>query len=123
MQKVLLVEDEKDLRLILIKILEKEGFKVEGVSRGKDAIKKLNNQIWQAVVLDLKLPDMNGLEVLRKTKKEIYSPPQVIIISAYGSSQVRREAKELGCFAFLDKPFRIKRFLQLIREAIKKERR
>ncbi len=112
-RNILIIDDEKDLCWLLSNILQSKGYIVstahtisDGIARAKEAPDLL--------FLDLKLPDGDGMELLPRIR-EITPQTLVIIISAYGSEEKRREAKDRGGYSFIDKPFTEGKILETIR--------
>lgn len=102
-KNILIIDDEQDLCWLLSNILTIKGYNVSianTISEGIGYLKRTPDLVF----LDLKLPDGNGMNILPKIK-EITPQTFVIIISAYGSGEIREEAKEKGVHGFIDKPF------------------
>ncbi len=111
---ILIIEDEKDLCEILSDILNHKGYNVAVANTKREGIASLKKQHPQLVFLDLKLPDGDGMKLLPKIKKA--SPRTTMnVISAYGSNEVREEAKKRGVYSFIDKPFTERQILRSIR--------
>jgi DNA-binding NtrC family response regulator len=100
---ILVVEDDKHQRDIIKTILLKEGFYVEDVGTGKQAVELVKNTSFDIVLTDLRLPDMEGTEILKEVKSQ-NRPCHVIIVTAYGSIPSAIEATRLGAFHYLEKP-------------------
>ncbi|MCX7858271.1 MAG: sigma-54 dependent transcriptional regulator [Deltaproteobacteria bacterium] len=115
--KILLVEDDPNQRQIIRTILQKEGFYVEDVGEGKKAIELIKNNGFDLVVTDLRLPDMDGIEVVKAAKAD-GNPCHVIIITAYGSIPSAVEATKMGVFYYLEKPFDKNQLLIIVNNAI-----
>jgi DNA-binding NtrC family response regulator len=103
-QRVLIVDDERNIRLTLRGALEAIGLEVEAVFQGEEALQKLAEQSYDAMILDLRLPGMDGLAVLQQVA-ERFAGTKVIIITAYGTVEAVVEAMKLGAVDFLQKPF------------------
>ncbi|MEO0160980.1 MAG: sigma-54 dependent transcriptional regulator [candidate division WOR-3 bacterium] len=101
--KLLLVEDEQAQRALLKRILEKEGYIVSEAEDGKRAIELFTNEDFDIVLLDQRLPDMSGIEVIEKLK-EISPIVPVIMITAYANVQDAVKAMKMGAFHYLNKP-------------------
>ena len=114
--KVLLVDDEEGYAHILSKRLTKRNFDVTTALSGADGIKALRRHDFDAAVLDLKMDDMDGLEVLKVFKKMV---PElaVIMLTGHGSEQAASEGIEFGAFDYLTKPCEIEELAEKIREA------
>ncbi len=118
---ILVVEDEEVSLKYLLRILEKEGFYVEGVSTGKEAIERIKKASYDLVLLDLRLPDVNGLELLSEIKK-LDGEIDVIIITAYGSIETAVAAIKAGASDYLTKPLEIDELLLKINNLFEKKR-
>ncbi|MDH5680943.1 MAG: sigma-54 dependent transcriptional regulator [Spirochaetota bacterium] len=103
MKKVLIIDDEKIIRDSYIKILKAYGFKPVESNNVKQALELFTSDRPSAVILDLKMPDADGVDVLQDLKKIDHSVP-VIIVSAYGSIPTAVEAMKLGAYDFIPKP-------------------
>jgi DNA-binding NtrC family response regulator len=101
---ILIVDDEKNIRLTLSSALEALTISADTASTGEEALQKLAEKPFKLMLLDLKLPGMDGLEVLRQVNDK-YPEMKVIMITAYGSIEVAVEAMRIGAVDFLQKPF------------------
>ncbi len=101
--RILVVEDDRDFRELLLSHLISCGYQVEGASHGEEALSLLEEKDFSLVLLDLLLPDMNGIEVLRWIKENL-SLTEVIVITGHGTIRTAVEAMKLGAFDFLTKP-------------------
>ena len=117
MEKILIVDDEKNMRLILNKILSKEGYEIYRAENGNQALKEVKKSSPDLVLLDLKLPDINGIEVLEKIKQHDNSII-VIILTAYGDIKNAVEAMKLGAYDYLKKPFDNEEMILVIKKAL-----
>jgi DNA-binding response OmpR family regulator len=102
--RVLIVDDERNIRLTLRGALEAIGLEADAVFRGEEALQRLTEKCYAVMILDLRLPGMDGLSVLRQVSEK-YAGMKVIIITAYGSVDAVIEAMKLGAVDFLQKPF------------------
>ncbi len=114
---ILVVEDDRNQRGIIRTILTKEGFYVEDVGTGRAAVDLLMRCSFDLVLTDLKLPDMEGTEVLKEVRAQ-NRPCQVIIITAYGSIPSAIEATKMGAFYYLEKPFEKDQLLLVLHNAL-----
>jgi DNA-binding NtrC family response regulator len=114
--KVLLVDDEDDFLKTLTQRLEVRGLKVTGATRGEEAVDLVDKQEFDAIVIDLAMPGMDGLETLKHIK-ENHPEAEIIMLSGQGSIKKSTEAMKLGAEDFLEKPVDIKELLQKIAEA------
>jgi len=101
---ILVVDDEKNIRLTMSQSLEPLGIKVQTAVNGEEALQKLRQDQFGLVFLDLKMPGMDGMEVLRRIKED-WPKVRVIIITAHGSIESAVEAMKLGAVDFIQKPF------------------
>jgi DNA-binding NtrC family response regulator len=119
--KLLLVDDEIKFAKVLFKRLSKRNMDVTTAFSGEEAIQALRRVDFDAAVLDLKMPDMDGLEVLKIFKK-MYPKMEVIILSGHDSEQSAREGMEYGAFDYLAKPCDIEHLIDTIRKSISARR-
>ena len=118
---MLVVDDEGDIRASLRMILEYEGYEVSEAGTGEEALQRLESQHPDAVVLDVKMPRMDGLEVLARVRESDATLP-VIVMSGHGTIQTAVEATRLGAFDFLEKPLGRDRVLVVLRNALEQAR-
>ena len=102
-QRILIVEDESNIRLMLRTCLELEGYQVEEATHGQEALEVIKRQAPDIILLDLSIPVLSGMEILKRLKK-MEAAPAVIILTAYGSVPNVVEAIKLGAIEFLEKP-------------------
>jgi DNA-binding NtrC family response regulator len=114
---ILVVEDDNNQRGIIKTILMKEGFFVEDVDLGRRAIDLLKTNSFDVVLTDLRLPDVDGTEVIREVKA-LNKICHVIVITAFGSIPSAIEATKLGAFYYLEKPFEKDQLLLVINNAM-----
>ncbi|MEA2022502.1 MAG: response regulator, partial [Candidatus Caldatribacteriota bacterium] len=118
MRKILVIDDEQNIRKMLIRVLSPEGFIVKEADNGLEALKRLQKESYSLVLLDLKMPGLNGIETLKKIRENDLNLP-VIMMSAYGSIHEAVEAMKLGALDYLIKPFDIEELKIMIKRAIK----
>ncbi len=117
MSTILIVDDDDQLRLSFQKLLAEEGYTVESAAAGEAAVKKVENRAPDLVILDMRLPGMNGLEAFRSIHRREPKLP-VIIMTAFGTTENAIEATKLGAFDYVLKPFEIPAMLTVIRQAL-----
>ena len=106
-KRIILVVDDEEADLELFRtILEKEGYMVLTADKGKDGLDQVRREKPNLVILDLKMPDMSGIAVLREIKK-FDENTEVIIITGYGAMKSARMAMRLGAYEYITKPFDI----------------
>jgi CheY-like chemotaxis protein len=122
--KVLIVDDEETLTWSMTKTLEKDSGKYELViaNTGAEALNVLKKDPIDVVVTDIRMPDINGLELLSIIRKQ-YPSTKVIIMTAYGSPEVHKEATRRGSYFYLEKPFEISDIRTHILKALEEEKR
>ncbi len=101
---ILLIEDEKITRITLTDVLREKGWSVEAAATGKEGLEWLERRTFDVVVTDLRLPKMNGLDVLKHIKEKS-ADTVVIMMTAYGSVETAVQALKAGAFDYLTKPF------------------
>lgn len=105
--KVLVVDDEPDMRWAIVKALERNGYDTREASSGEDALEQISRNTYHLVILDYRMPGMNGMSTLEQIKKE--SPEsRVIFMTAHGNDDLAMKSLELGADDFLHKPFDMK---------------
>lgn len=117
--KVLLVDDEQEFVQTLAERLNTRNYGSYPVFDGEQAMELLGNETPDVMVLDLKMPGMGGVEVLRKTK-EAHPDVAIIVLTGHGSADDKKQCMELGAFAYLNKPVDIAELTEIIDEAHKK---
>ena len=103
--KILVVEDEAMMRNLLLKILESEGYKVVLASSAHEALEKLDQDKFDLMLSDVKMPGMNGFELL-ETVKSKWADMAVIVMTGYGDAYTIKEALVKGADEYLSKPFK-----------------
>jgi DNA-binding NtrC family response regulator len=116
-KKVLLVEDEAVLRESVRDWLVEDGYDVECVETGEEALEKIKEEEFGVIVLDLRLPGIDGLQVFEHAK-ELKPETKGVIITAYPSKESREKAKRLGLLDYLAKPFKVEDLEKLITQAL-----
>jgi DNA-binding NtrC family response regulator len=118
--KILIVDDDENIRKALIAVLEDEGYTVDSVDTGKKGIEKTQTEFFNIALIDVRLPDMEGTEVLLKMQET--SPTlRKIIITGYPTLQNAVAAVNKGANAYVMKPFDLEKMIQTIEEQLKKQ--
>ncbi|MFN5134842.1 MAG: sigma-54-dependent transcriptional regulator, partial [Chitinophagaceae bacterium] len=120
MRTILIVDDEKAIRKTLTEILSYEGYKIDDAENGEEALKKLKERSYDVVLCDIKMPKVDGLEFLEKSKK-INPDVPIIMISGHGTIETAVEAVKKGAFDYVAKPPDLNRLLITIRNALDKQ--
>jgi two-component system OmpR family response regulator len=110
---LLIVDDSQELSDVISEYLENHGFRIDTTTKSLDAIKLLENNLYDAVVSDIHMPEMDGLELMAAIKSKYKGLP-VVLITGYSVSEARRIALEKGADAFVAKPFHMKELLEVI---------
>jgi DNA-binding response OmpR family regulator len=123
LKRVLIVDDEETLTWSMARSLSKDKDKYEVIiaNNGKEALDLLKKNPIDLVISDIKMPDINGLDLLVKIKKE-YPQTRVIIMTAYGSFDVQKEANRRGSLYYIEKPFEISDIRKIIIDLIGKKK-
>ena len=119
MAKILIVDDEKSIRTTLREILEYEKYVVDEAEDGEKGLRKLLNNYYDVVLLDIKMPKKDGLEVLEAMKMADLDTP-AIMISGHGNLETAVESVKNGAFDYIAKPPDLNRLLITIRNALDK---
>jgi DNA-binding NtrC family response regulator len=114
--RLLIVDDEKDLVTYMSKRFAREGFKVSSFTRGVEAIEAARTQVFDMAVVDLKMPEMDGVEVQRKLK-ELQPFLQVVVLTGHGSFDTALESGRTQAFRYLHKPYEFSGLLEILHEA------
>ena len=115
--RILIADDEANIRRVLGAILEREGYEVTTVANGREALAAMNPEV-AAVITDLKMPEMDGMALLRQLGADHPDVP-VVMITAHGSVESAVEAVKLGAFDYLEKPFEQEQIQQIVTKAVR----
>ncbi len=118
--KVLMVDDEEDFVKTLAERMQMRDLDSDVAFSGEAALQIVEDQIPDVMVLDLKMPGIDGLEVLRRVRKA-YPQVQVVMLTGHGSEKDEAEARRLGAFAYLQKPVDIEKLIITLKNAYKKK--
>ncbi|MEO6000102.1 MAG: sigma-54 dependent transcriptional regulator [Chitinophagaceae bacterium] len=119
MSNILIIDDEKSIRKTLGEILSYEGYKIDEASDGEEGLKKFKEKTYDVVLCDIKMPKLDGLDFLEKSR-EINADVPIIMISGHGTIETAVEAVKKGAFDYVAKPPDLNRLLITIRNAIDK---
>ena len=118
MRKILIIDDQPGIRLLLNEVFKKEGYTPLLAANGMEALKIFEEELVDCVLLDMKIPGMNGLEILEHLKAKNKRIP-VIMMTAYGEQELIDEAMKLGASNYFTKPFNIFEVLEEVNEILK----
>ncbi len=119
--RILVVDDERSMREVLFSMLKKEGYDVAVADGGEVAIETARREAFDAVITDVRMPKVDGLQVLRAIK-ELSPNTVVIVITAFGSSETAVEAMKLGAYDYITKPFKYDEVTLNIKRALERKR-
>lgn len=114
--KLLIADDEHEFASTLVARLEMRNFMVKMVNSGHDALEAVDEDKPDVLLLDLKMPDLDGLEVLARLR-ERHKDLKVIILTGHGSFEAGREGMELGAYDYLMKPIELGKLIDVVRSA------
>jgi len=120
-EKILVIDDEAGIRSSLKGILEDENYEVKTVEKGEEGFNLLKRQNFDLVLLDIWLPEMNGIELLQKIKT-MEENTQVIMISGHGTIETAVKATKLGAYDFLEKPLTLEKVVLTVKNALKQKK-
>jgi len=116
-ESILVVDDDAEIRETLSSVLESEGYLVEAVKNGKEAVKACETAYFDVALIDMELPDMNGIEILRRLKEK--QPRMImIIITGFASLENAVKAVNEGAHGFVLKPFNVGELLKMVRKRL-----
>ena len=113
--KILIVDDHPAIRSTMADVLIEEGFETEIAQDGEIALNKCSTESFDFVLIDVQMPKLNGVEVFREIKKSNKPLPKFIFFSAYSIPELKKDAEDLGCLAFLEKPIELGKVISLIK--------
>ncbi|MFC5793758.1 response regulator [Thalassorhabdus alkalitolerans] len=115
MPKILIVDDQYGIRVLLKEILHKDGYEVFQAANGMQALELAEKEKPDLVLLDMKIPGMDGIEILRRLKEKDQSI-RVVMMTAYGELSMIQDAKSLGALTHIANPFDIEELRESIKE-------
>jgi len=117
-KRILVVDDEENARIGLSRLLAKEGFIVDSVSNGYEALNYLRQQDVNLIVTDINMPEMNGINFLKELNKS-FPKSNVIMVTAYGGVESYIEAMNLGAFEYINKPVKMDELKSILKKIFK----
>jgi DNA-binding NtrC family response regulator len=118
---ILIVDDEREVQEILRNLLEEHGYRTIGATTAERALQRIDDDVYDLVITDLKLDDMSGMDVL-KAAKQTSPPVEVIMITGYGTVESAVEAMKLGAFDYITKPWNTDELLVRVERALARKR-
>jgi DNA-binding NtrC family response regulator len=120
MGKILVIDDERPIRRTLCEILEFEKFEVDQAENGEEGLIMAQKKEYDVILCDIKMPKMDGIEVLEKIK-ELEHDSTIVMISGHGTIETAVDALKKGAFDYIPKPPDLNRLLVTVRNAINKK--
>ena len=122
MARILVVDDEEGIRSFLAEALESEGHQVVQAADGERALRLLAERGFELLITDLKMPGLDGLELMRRVRAE-QPELEIVMLTAHGTVETAVEAMKLGAFDYLQKPIDVDVLAEKIKQASAKSRR
>ncbi len=122
MAKLLVVDDEKNLRLVVQKEMSRQGHDVATAADGEAAWEELEKQDFDVLLCDINMPRLDGIGLLRRTREKSQNPPEVIMLTGQATVETAIQAMKLGAYDYLTKPYRIAELSALVTQAAEKQR-
>jgi len=119
MNRVLIVDDEKSMRELLLIMLKKEGYAVSAADNGEHALQAIRNDIYDLIITDIRMPNIDGIELLKEVK-DLSPETVVIVITAYASTETAVDAMKLGAYDYITKPFKNEEIRLVVQKALEK---
>ena len=120
-KRLLIVDDETNMRHMLASLLHKSGYQVDEASDGSAALKMVDRVLYDFILCDLKMPNMDGMTFLKSARDKL-SATTVIMMSAYGTIDTAVEAMKLGAYDFISKPFKVDEVRLIFKKAEEREK-
>jgi len=119
-KRLLIIDDEENMRHMLSSLLKKSGYRVDTASNGKEALEMVDQTLYDFILCDLKMPDITGMEFFEIARDKLWATT-VIMMSAYGSIDIAVEAMKKGAYDFISKPFKSDEVLLTLKKAEERE--
>jgi len=119
--QILVIDDEENLRHMLCAMLTRQGYQVDSAENGIEALQRLKERVFDFILCDIRMPEMDGKEFLARALEE-HVPSPVIMMSAYGSVDTAVECMKMGAYDFISKPFKKDEIVMVLKKAEERER-
>mgnify|MGYP005835923795 CR=1 FL=1 len=116
-KRILIIEDDEEMRSLLRDFFEEDGFEIDSVGNGSEAFRKIAREPFDLIITDIRMPGLTGLDILPGIKK-LQPKVSIIVITAFGSEEIRRKAFDRGATAYLEKPIQFNKLRILIHEMV-----
>jgi two-component system response regulator PilR (NtrC family) len=120
-ESVLVVDDERSMREFLDIMLSKEGYEVSLAENGEEACEILEKQEFDLLITDIRMKDVDGIEVLKRAK-ELRPKTVVVMISAFATAETAVEAMKEGAYDYIPKPFKVREFKKIVKDALQSKK-
>lgn len=116
--KILIVDDEEIMRSFLLDVFMEEGYNLDSAADGEEALHKISKTRYDLIITDIRMPKVEGTEVLRRAK-ELDPGVNVIVITGYASQQAKQECQRLGAAYYIAKPFQVNQIRALVNKLVR----
>lgn len=121
MQTILVVDDDRSMREFLDILLSKEAYNVHLAASGEEACRILEQETFDLVITDIRMKDIDGIDVLKKAK-QVSPETMVVMISAFANAETAVEAMKEGAYDYVPKPFKVREFKRVVRDTLKSKK-
>ncbi len=115
--RILIIEDDQEMRSLLEDVLSEEGFQTESVSNGSEGLRKVTQEPFDLILTDIRMPGLTGLDILPVIRR-LQPEASVIVITAFGNEEIRRRSVERGASGYLEKPIHMDKLKTLVHEMV-----
>ncbi|MDA8413356.1 MAG: sigma-54 dependent transcriptional regulator [Desulfobacteraceae bacterium] len=119
--QILIIDDEENLRHMLSAMLARQGYQADAAANGAEALQRLREKVYDFILCDIRMPEMDGKEFLTRALEE-HVPSPVIMMSSYGSVDTAVECMKMGAYDFISKPFKKDEIVMVLKKAEERER-
>ena len=116
-KRIMIIEDDSEMRSLLIDFLQEDGFEVDSAGNGSEALLKLTQSPFDLIISDIRMPGLTGLDILPGIKK-LQPQVSIMVITAFGSEEIHRRSIEKGATVYLEKPICFNKLGALIYQMI-----
>ncbi len=116
-KRILIIEDDEEMRSLLREFLNDEGYETDSADNGLEAYRRLVRELFDLIITDIRMPGLTGLDILPRMRKLQPAAP-IIVITAFGSEEVCRKAYQRGATLYLEKPIHLENLKELIQRMV-----
>ncbi len=118
-KRILIVDDDEMVRIALVELLRPEGYEVETVGSARDALAKIEKGMYDLLMLDIIMPEMDGITLCRKIReREDYNEVPIVFLTAKSRDEDREKGMDVGANIFLSKPISPEKLIEVIRKVL-----